>query len=208
MKTLNLITIVLLLIFCSCKTQVKTDVEKVEFGVYEMVTTDNLPNHILDSLQAFSVQLKKNPGSSIIGYISDADLSVLEYNFSKDNIKLLKTYNKVDTSKINYAVKSDKEYYMIAALKLNPVMVNADIRTTKPNGNHVDIEFNYKGAKKWAEMTRTNTGRTIAFVINNQIYSMPLVNSEIKRGIAMIYGLESEMMAEKVSESLNASIPE
>jgi preprotein translocase subunit SecD len=205
MKTLNLIAIVLLFVFSSCKTQVKTDVEKVDFGVYEMVTTDNLPSHIIDSLQAFSVQLQNNPELSIIGYISDADLSVLELNFSKDNIKFLKTYNKVDTSKFNYAFDSDKEYYIIAALKLNPVMVNADIRTTKPNGNHVDIEFNFKGAKKWAEMTRTNTGRTVAFVIDNQIYSMPLVNYEINRGIAMIYGLESEMMAEKVSESLNAS---
>lgn len=205
MKTLNLIAIVLLFVFFSCKTQVKTDVEKVDFGVYEMVTIENLPTNIIDSLQASSVQLKNNPESSIIGYISGADLSVLELNFSQDNIKLLKTFNKLDTSKVNYAFDSDKEYYAIAALKLNPVMVNADIRTTKPNGNHVDIEFNFKGAKKWAEMTRTNAGRTVAFVIDNQIYSMSLVNYEIKRGIAMIYGLESEMMAEKVSESLNAS---
>ncbi len=205
MKTLNLITIVLLLIFCSCKTQVKTDVKKVDFGVYEMVTADSLPNYIIDSLQAFNVELQNNPESSIIGYISGADLSVLELNFSRDNIKLLKTYNKVDASKINYVVDSDKEYYIIAALKLNPVMVNADIRTTKTNGNHVDIEFNFKGAKKWADMTKNNVGNTIAFVIDDQIYSMPLVNSEINRGIAMIYGLESESIAEELSQSLNAS---
>ena len=96
MKTLNLITIVFLFILSSCNSQVKTDAEKVDFGVYEMVTTDNLPTNIIDSLQAYNVQLQNNPELSIIGYISDADLSVLELNFSKDNIKFLKTYNKVD----------------------------------------------------------------------------------------------------------------
>lgn len=205
MKTLNLIAIVSLFVFSSCSTQVKTDVKKVDFGVYEMVTTKNLPTRIIDSLQAYGVHLQRNPESGIVGYISNTDLNILELDFSKDNIQLLKTFNTVDTSRINYAIDPGKEYYAIAALKLNPVMNTADLRITKPNGNHVDIEFNLKGAKKWADMTKNNVGNTIAFVIDNQIYSMPLVNSEINRGIAMIYGLESESIAEELSQSLNAS---
>lgn len=86
-------------------------------------------------------------------------------------------------------------------------MNNADIRKTFANGKNVDIEFNLKGARKWADMTKNNVGNTIAFVIDNQIYAIPKVNAEIKRGIAMIYGLESESIAKEISESLNASIP-
>ncbi len=205
MKTLNLITIVLLFILSSCNTQVKTDVKKVDFGVFEMVTTENLPAHIIDSLKAKNVQLKYNPESGIVGYISSTELSVLELNFSKDNIKLLKTFNTVDTSKINYAIDPDKEYYAIAAVKLNPIMNNADIRTTKANVHNVEIEFNLKGAKKWADMTKNNVGNTIAFVIDNQIYSIPKVMAEMNRGFAMIYGLENELITKEISESLNAS---
>jgi preprotein translocase subunit SecD len=207
MKTLNLLAVIFLFIFFSCNSKVDPNAKKVNFGIFEMVKTNELPGYILDSLKAKKVQLKNNSESGIIGYISKSDLSVLKLDFSQENIKLIKTFNTVDTSRINYAIHPDEEYYAIAAVKLNPVMNNADIRKTFANGKNVDIEFNLKGARKWAEMTRTNAGRTVAFVIDNQIYSMPLVNYEIKRGIAMIYGLESESIAKEISESLNASIP-
>jgi len=207
MKTLNLLAVIFLFIFFSCNSNVDTNAKKVNFGIFETVKTNEIPNYIIDSLKARNVQLKNNSESGIIGYISKSDLSVLKLDYSKDNIRLINTFNTVDTSRINYAIHPDEEYYAIAAVKLNPVMNNADIRKTFANGKNVDIEFNLKGARKWADMTKNNAGKTIAFVIDNQIYSMPLVNYEIKRGIAMIYGLESESIAKEISESLNASIP-
>jgi hypothetical protein len=42
---------------------------------------------------------------------------------------------------------------------------------------------------------------------DNQIYSMPMINGEIKQGIAMISGLNNESIAKNISESLNLSIP-
>lgn len=205
MKTLNLFAIILLSILFSCSSQVKTNVEKVNFGIFEMVNSNEIPDYITDSLKAKNVIIKNNPQSGIIGYISKSDLSVLQLDFSKENIKLVKTFNTVDTSRINYAINPDKEYYAIVAVKLNPVMNNADIRKTKANGKNVDIEFNLKGARKWADMTKNNVGSIIVIVIDNQIYSMPKVVGEIKRGIAMIYGLENESIAKEISESLNAS---
>jgi len=64
-----------------------------------------------------------------------------------------------------------------------------------------------EGAKKWADFTKQNIGKTIAFTIDNQVYSMPIINGEIKQGIAMITGLNSESIAKNISESLNLSIP-
>jgi len=198
MKTLNLLTVIFLFILFSCNSQVQTNAEKVNFGVFEMVKTNEIPDHVMDSIQARNVQLENNTKTAVIGYILKSDLSVLQLDFSEENIKLVKTFNTVDP---------DKEYYSIAAVKLNPVMNNSDIKKTKVDGNNVNIYFNLKGARKWADMTKNNVGNMVAFVIDNQIYSMARVNSEIRKGIAMIYGLENEIIAKEISESLNASIP-
>jgi preprotein translocase subunit SecD len=48
----------------------------------------------------------------------------------------------------------------------------------------------------------------VAFIIDNQIYTMPLINGEIRNGAALINGLENETIAKNISESLNSSIPE
>ncbi len=63
-----------------------------------------------------------------------------------------------------------------------------------------------KGAKKWADLTKQNIGKTIAFIIDNQIYTMPVINGEIKHGVALITGLKNETFAKNISESLNSSI--
>ena len=205
MKTLNLLTVIFLFIFFSCSSQVSTNAEKVNFGVFETVKTNEIPDHILDSIKAKNVRLKNNPQSAIIGYFLKSDTSVLQLDFSKENIKLVKTFNTVDTSKVSISIDSDSEYYALTAINLSPVMNNSDIKKTKANGNNVDIHFNLKGARKWADMTKNNVGNGVAFVIDNQNYAMPRVNSEIRRGIAGIYGLENELIAEEISESLNAS---
>ncbi len=70
----------------------------------------------------------------------------------------------------------------------------------------MEIYFNLKGAKEWADFTKQNIGKTIAFTIDNQIYSMPVINGEIKQGIAMITGLSNDTIAKNISEALNSSI--
>ena len=113
---------------------------------------------------------------------------------SKENFKLVKTI---------YTVDNEQKYDGIVALKTNPGIDNSDIKKTKCNGNMVEIYFNSKGAEKWAELTRKNIGNSVAFIIDNQIYSMPIVNGEIKNGIALINELENEAIAKSIAESLN-----
>jgi preprotein translocase subunit SecD len=205
MKTLNLLTVLFLFILFSCSSQVSTNAEKVNFGIFETVKTNEIPDYILDSIKAKNVRLKNNPQSAVIGYILKSDLSVFQLDFSKENIKLVKTFNTVDASKVSNAIDLDSEYYAITAIKPTAVMNISDISKTKVNENNVYIYFNLKGARKWADMTKNNVGNMVAFVIDNQIYSMPRVNSEIRKGIAMISGLENEIIAKEISESLNAS---
>ncbi|MDD4501160.1 MAG: hypothetical protein PHP15_12315, partial [Bacteroidales bacterium] len=79
----------------------------------------------------------------------------------------------------------------------------SDLKTAKPDKDVVEITFNLKGARKWAEMTRNNIGKTIAITINDRVYALPTVMAEIREGRAMISGLENEETALKISEALN-----
>ena len=42
-----------------------------------------------------------------------------------------------------------------------------------------DMTMNSDGARRWAQLTKQNIGRSIAIVLDNYVYSAPNVNSEI-----------------------------
>lgn len=50
------------------------------------------------------------------------------------------------------------------------------------------ISFSEEGALKWAKMTRDNTGRDIAIIVDDMVVSAPRVQSEIKFGKCRISG--------------------
>lgn len=194
MKTLNLITIIFLFVLSSCNYEVKTNSTKATFGIYEVVNTDEIPKSVIDTLKAMNIQLENNTQLSIVGYIQYADTTCLRLDFSSDNLKLVKTF---------YTIDKDNRYYAIVATKLNPVIVNSDIKNAKNNSNNVEIYFNMKGSNKWADLTKNSIGKTLAFIIDDMIYTMPLINAEIRNGVAVINGLENETSAKNISESLN-----
>jgi preprotein translocase subunit SecD len=82
-------------------------------------------------------------------------------------------------------------------------MTNIDLKTTKPDQAAVKINFTMEGSKKWAEMTRNSIGKTIAITIDDQVYILPKVMAEIRKGRAMINGLENEEAAVRLSAALN-----
>lgn len=199
MKTYNLLSIILLAIFFSCSSQVINNGENLNFGIFEMIQTKDIPAHVIESIKANNVQLGNDGNSAVIGYFSESDTSVLLLDFSKENIKLVKT---------SYTIDSDNENNALIAIKPNAVINISDIKKTKASGNHVEITFKLNGARKWANMTKNNVGNTVAFVINNQIYSMPRISGEIAEAVAWMSGLESKSMAKEISKSLNAGITE
>ena len=52
----------------------------------------------------------------------------------------------------------------------------------------VSMKMNTEGARKWAQMTKTNVGKAIAIVLDGVVYSAPRVNGEIDGGSSQITG--------------------
>lgn len=189
--------IVVLLIICACNTTIKKDAQKVNFGIYEVLTFNEIPLALIDSLIAKNIKLEKNTNMAVIAYFQKSDSAILHLDFTKENIKLVSTL---------YPVDNEQKYYALVALKTNPVIDNSNIQKTKYKNTNMEIHFDMEGSRKWAELTKNNIDKKVAFVIDNIAYSLPEIRGEIRSGIAIINGLKDESFARKISESLNNSI--
>ena len=58
-------------------------------------------------------------------------------------------------------------------------------QSTRPS---ISMQMNAEGAKKWRRMTAENIGKRIAIVLDNYVYSAPMVQGEIPNGNSQITG--------------------
>ncbi len=193
-RKISLLFAVNLIVLLSCQQAEKPFTTKAKFGIHEIVKAEKLPDSIVEKLQQMDYRPENDTQQIIIGYLPRNAASDLQREFSSGNIMLVKTVFPIDTNN-----NTDE----IVAVKTEPVMDNSDIQKTKNKGNSVVIYFTWKGAKKWAKITKENTGKTLAFVIDNQIYAMPEIRGEIRNGTAVIKGLENEEIAKQLSESIH-----
>ncbi len=112
-------------------------------------------------------------------------------NIFPADLRFLWSFNPLD-------VKEGGNTYQLLAIKLPPKSTQAalggDVVTDafpdfdqfgKPE---ITMVMNNEGAKIWKRMTATNIGRSIAIVLDNQVYSWPTVNTEIPTGRSSISG--------------------
>ena len=72
----------------------------------------------------------------------------------------------------------------------------------------VDMSMDPTGARKWAKITRENINNRIAIVLDNYVYSAPVVNSEIPNGKSIIQGNFTMEEAKDLANILKAgSLP-
>jgi preprotein translocase subunit SecD len=59
---------------------------------------------------------------------------------------------------------------------------------TQLEGPYVALEFNARGAKQFEEITGANVGRRLAIILDNRVYSAPVIRERIGGGRASITG--------------------
>ena len=109
---------------------------------------------------------------------------------------------------------NNKEYLELFAIKISsrdglpPLNGDYIIEASSQksyNGSEISITMNAEGARIWSRITKENIGRQIAMVINNAVYSAPVVNSEINGGKSTITGGLTEAEANYLANILNAT---
>ena len=116
--------------------------------------------------------------------------SAIEENIFPRNMKLAWTVKPE-----NYG--GETEYLELIALKTsrdNKCALGGEVITDarqdygQRNEVEVDIQMNAEGAKAWKRLTGDNIGKQIAIVLDNYVYSYPVVNQEIGGGRSQISG--------------------
>lgn len=86
-----------------------------------------------------------------------------------------------------------KPYFGLIALKGEPqlegdAVVSASSEFDNMKGSVVNMTMSDKGARDWANITKDNLGRSIAIVLDDNVYSYPTVNTQITGGSSEITG--------------------
>lgn len=134
-------------------------------------------------------------GGPVIGTVAVTDTAEVNAIMrSPEAAKLLPT-----NLKARWSVKAidDKgRFFNLVALKANQgrpvldgsVVTDASSDFDNMQGNVVSMTMNDEGARQWARVTQQNLNKSIAIVLDDQVYSFPNVNSVIEGGRSQITG--------------------
>ena len=139
-------------------------------------------------------------GLSVVGYASVRDTaavnkiiySAVAKQILPANLRLLWSAKPADGIQA-------KNFYELHAIKVTTTNgrtpLEGDVVTDAKdqfnnisNQPEVSMSMNTDGARRWAALTKANTGRAIAIVLDGSVYSAPRVNGEIAGGQSSISG--------------------
>jgi SecD/SecF fusion protein len=193
--------------------EVKKDTTKTKISLLDKMKTDTskkdtslIPEQVENKYPLFFI-LRPNvtrnneliPGA-VIGYANYKDTSKVNFYLSLKQIRVLLPrdikflwsvkpikYDKTASTFELYAIKvtgRDGKAPLSGDVVVN---ARADFGQTRSVAE-VNMSMNGEGTKIWGRMTKENLKRCIAIVLDNYVYSAPVVQSEINTGNSQITG--------------------
>ena len=135
----------------------------------------------------------------VVGYANAADTAAVNSMLNRPDIRVMLPRD----IKLMWGVKAMKGtdvIYELFAIKANTrqqkapldgsAITEARAEYSQSNGAAAEVSMvmNAMGAKTWARLTKENTGNYIAIVLDDYVYSAPLVHGEIPGGRSSISG--------------------
>jgi len=140
------------------------------------------------------VSLNQESGTAD-GYVKESDKEKIERLFKREDIaSLIPSDMQFAWSKKTFESEGEKIYVLYAVKKdaelTGKVIVDARANID-PTSNTpvVTMEMDVEGASDWARITGANINKRIAIVLDNVVYSAPVVRSKISGGSSQIEGM-------------------
>ncbi len=157
-----------------------------------------------DTLGNFLMPAQYN--SPVIGYAKAKDKATVMAILSAPEVKATLP-NNLKLAWSNKALDADmvggqKDIYSLVALRtdLDPEtheqrprmngdnIIDASADFDQMRGQTVNMRMNPEGARQWAAVTRANVGKPVAIVLDDVVYSYPVINTVIEGGSSEITG--------------------
>ena len=87
-----------------------------------------------------------------------------------------------------YFLKMDRDGKAALAAEEENIINDARVNTSQTGELEVSMEMTSEAATQWAQITGSNVGNYIAIVLDNRVYSAPVVNGKIPGGQSNITG--------------------
>lgn len=148
----------------------------------------------------------------LVGYVHEKDTAAVSEILNLSWVKMLLPQD----LKLCWHVKTRKDkspFHQLIALKVSGekgavldgnVVVDARQDFTERAGNEISMTMNANGAKMWKKITEENIGNCIAIVLDDFVYSYPVVNDVIPNGRSSISGAFSLEEAKDLANLLKA----
>jgi len=183
-----------------------------QFGVSEPVIAREGINHIVVQLPGI-----KDPKRAIdlIGKTARLEFKLVDENVNaatatagtlpEDDELLYEKKSDPATGAVSETPLVVKRKAMITGDLLTDAQVRIDSQYNQP---YVAIEFNSTGARLFDQITAANVGKRFAIVLDNNVYSAPVIRERISGGSAQISGSFTEKDASDLAIVLRAgSLP-
>jgi len=145
---------------------------------------------ISDILSLLEPASSTSIASPVIGRIDLNDTNRVSNCLNTNAVKNLFT----DGIQFIWAKSVDKqnklELYAISSQNSISGKTIKEVSVVKSASNKAEISilFNAEGTIKWKNLTRINIGKAVAIVIDDKVYSAPIIQSEIPNGNCIITG--------------------
>lgn len=135
----------------------------------------------------------------VVGYVSRADTAavneIIRYGKEADLVRsdLKLVWSNKATERDIQARKNKEAFFELVALQGEPLIEGDAVTSATSERNQmgqytVNMRMSDKGAQDWAVVTKDNIGRSIAIVLDENVYSYPTVNTQITGGSSEITG--------------------
>jgi SecD/SecF fusion protein len=153
----------------------------------------------------------------VVGFIAKNNVKKFKEFLEYEEVKML--FNAASI-KIVLSAKPEKDnenkltdVYSVYALKKEidgksalsgDVITDANPQIMELGKSSVSMKMNATGANKWAALTSENINKQIAIVLDDKVFSAPVVNTTIADGNSMIEGLEDYDEAQDLANILKS----
>ena len=186
---------------------VETDTTSKDSSIKDSTKSAAKPASSQKSLLASILKpFGKGDGPSV-ATVKSADRQMLEKILSEDRfksilepaVKVAYSAKPMDVDASGKAIENSDEYYVYflkrdrdgnAALSSSEENIIEDARenTNQTGQLEVTMQMTNTAASRWAQVTGANVGKYIAIVLDNRVYSSPVVNQKISGGNSQISG--------------------
>ncbi|MDA0987431.1 MAG: protein translocase subunit SecD [Bacteroidetes bacterium] len=146
----------------------------------------------------FLFLVRPNQEGSGESYVSEKDKSKVDRILSRADIKsIIPSDMSFYWSSKQMFINEGIKYFGLFGLKKNAELTGAVIEdaqaTIDPNFNQpiVTMEMNSEGSREWARITGANIKKRMAIVLDNSVFSAPVIQGKITGGRSQIEGMEN-----------------